>query len=136
MVGSLPVGGKRGCYQALATRWPASCNLGVAHDRRIRPDLLERRPAGAAALDVVDHIDRVALPHEMLQPAMPAVRRLFPHRAGHAAAVQQHQRQRVAALGGDEVLHVGLLDVVQPSPRRCCWWCSCAPGRSCRACTS
>ncbi|MNT27702.1 hypothetical protein D3C72_1633410 [compost metagenome] len=57
-------------------------------DGRFGPDLFERCPPGAAALDVVHHVHRMPLAQKMLHPARASVGRLFPHRAGHAAAVQ------------------------------------------------
>ena len=64
--------------------------------------------AGAAAPRLVHHVDRVALPHEILRPALAAIGRAQIGGAGTRAAVHHHDRIRMGLLGRNAILHVHL----------------------------
>ena len=67
----------------------------------------------AAARHLIDHIDRVAAPHEILRPAFAAVRRAGEVGAGLAAAVDHHDR-----VGVRQRLRNEVFDVHVPGHRR------------------
>ncbi len=81
-------------------------------DRRPLPLIRQRTPTRAPAFHVVDDVCRETGFEEALQPAGPSVRGRLPIGAGHSAAVNQQNGQVVPQWLRDEVLHIGLLDMV------------------------
>jgi hypothetical protein len=62
--------------------------------------------AGAAAAGLIDHVDGVALAHEVLRPAFAPVRRAGEIGARHGAAVHHHDRITVSLLRRDAHLNI------------------------------
>ena len=63
----------------------------------------------AAAAGLIDHVDGIALPQEVLSPAVAPVGRLVPAGADLAATVNQHDRDFLAIVR-NLILHVHLAD--------------------------
>ncbi|KAG0743964.1 hypothetical protein G6F24_016166 [Rhizopus arrhizus] len=80
-------------------------------DRRAVVDLRIHRPGRAAAFRRIGYEHVVARLQQAPQPTFAAVGRALPLRARHAAAVQQHDGQRMGEPGRNEVLHIGLFEV-------------------------
>ena len=73
----------------------------------VEEGLIEAR---APAAHLVRHVHRMALAHEVLVPAHPAVRCRLPRLAGQRRAVDHHHRDVAVATLGHHVAHVHLVD--------------------------
>jgi hypothetical protein len=77
-----------------------------------------REIAGASAPGLVHDVDRVALAHEILRPALAAVRRAEIGGGGAGAAVDHDDGERVRLLGRDADVHVHLAGDVSAAADR------------------
>jgi hypothetical protein len=77
--------------------------FGIAHGSMGGGE--ESRPPAAG---LVDHVDGVALPHEILRPSFPSVGCAGEIRSGHRAAMHHHDGMGMGLLGGDADLDIHL----------------------------